>query len=427
MRSDIKKLMILFISALTIRLLLINTGTLMIDMGSWVGWSDILVKGGLKNFYLGWSDYLPSYLYVLWLIGKIKIVLIDLGFNITNNILYKMPAILSDLGTAGIIYFLAKKYINKKTALWAFALYAFNPAIFANSAMWGQVDGVEAFLLILTLWLFLKNKFYQGSAVLAYAALLKPIGLFIAPIALIILLDPKPADLKNKILALFSNNFKKIKEIFTGLAIFSGVVLFLFFPLIPSQYDKGVLNFAKDRYEATINQYKYTSINAFNFWAISGGMWKSDLQKFNDISLINWGLIMFLSVSAVSVYFLFKNWSDGQSDNFYNISLVLAIIFFSTFSLLTRAHERHLLLALPFLSILSIYNRKYLIAYIAASSVYLLNLYFSFTWVTQSFKEIFDKNTIFLLSGINIAILFFLLNQILKIDRIFKVKKTKIL
>jgi len=87
--------------ALIVRLTLSSFGTLRLDQGTFIAWSMNLAENGFRNFYLGWSDYLPGYLYILWLLGKIKGIIPD-------ALLYKLPAILADIATGFLIHKILK-------------------------------------------------------------------------------------------------------------------------------------------------------------------------------------------------------------------------------------------------------------------------------------------------------------------------------
>src|SRR5690606_8520358 len=87
--------------------------------------------------------------------------------------IYKLPAIVSDIITAGIIYKVIKKKSREKLALVGSALYLFNPAIFANSANWGQVDSLTGLFTLSSIFVF--NKSIVFSAILlAIGASFKP-------------------------------------------------------------------------------------------------------------------------------------------------------------------------------------------------------------------------------------------------------------
>jgi len=130
------KLLALLPAALGMRLLLTSFGTLVLDHNTFVAWSVNLAQNGFGHFYNGWCDYLPGYLYVLWGLGKIHLA----WPLIPTEFLYKLPAILADLVTGFLIYKIVKKHKSERWGLIGAGLYLFNPAILANSTLWGQVD-----------------------------------------------------------------------------------------------------------------------------------------------------------------------------------------------------------------------------------------------------------------------------------------------
>src|SRR3989344_2789379 len=107
----------IFISAFLIRLALSPHGSLPIDMGDWIGWSNRLGEVGFSRFYDAWSDYLPGYLYVLWFLGNFKNFVYSFGLNIPLEIIYKFPAILADLTLVLVTYKISKKFFDQKKSL----------------------------------------------------------------------------------------------------------------------------------------------------------------------------------------------------------------------------------------------------------------------------------------------------------------------
>ena len=72
-RINFNIIAILFI-ALFFRLFIANFGTLQLDHGTFVAWANQLAISGMGDFYNGWSDYFPGYLYILFLLGKLNTV-----------------------------------------------------------------------------------------------------------------------------------------------------------------------------------------------------------------------------------------------------------------------------------------------------------------------------------------------------------------
>ena len=97
----------------------------------------------------------------------------------TTNIVKLVPN-LFDLGTAALIYVFVRKQASFKSALLATALYAFNPAVIYNAAVWGQYDAIYTFFLILSLMLALKSRPKLAAAAFALGLLTKPQGIVLA-------------------------------------------------------------------------------------------------------------------------------------------------------------------------------------------------------------------------------------------------------
>jgi len=349
-----------------VRIILSGFGTLSLDQGTFIGWSSILVKEGFKVFYNSWSDYLPGYLYFLWGLGKVNL----LGL-IPQELLYKLPAILADLLTGLLIYKIIKKSKGEKWGIIGSILYIFNPAIFINSALWGQVDSLTSLTSILAIYLMPSN-FILSAISMATGTLIKPQVAFIFPVIFFMML-------KNK---------WKLSKVFTyillGLTIFiAGFIPFLNHGTFPA--------FLFERLGLSLNQYPYTSINAFNFWGLTG-FWKADNFYFQM-----GGYILNL---ILALFVIFKLWKNKNAP--YYLS---ALIFAASFMFFTRIHERHLLPVFAPLVIIAIENPIFLIPYFGFSVTYIANLYYAYIWITNDFRQIFSDFTIKLFEVINIGLL----------------------
>ncbi len=346
-----------------IRLILGNFGTLRLDQGTFIAWSDILVKGGLSGFYNGWSDYLPGYLYFLWVLGKIRGAI-----PIPDDLLYKIPAIIFDVATAGLIYEITKKIKNVKAGIFAASIYIFNPAVLANSTLWGQVDSLTAFFVVAAIWLIERN-FLISAISLAIGTLIKPQAAFVFPV----------------VVFLFLKQGRKFRELLiycvTGLLVFVA-------GFVPFAGGKFLPQFIYERLGISLNQYPYTSVNAFNFWGLTG-FWKP------DTSLTQ--IAGYLVVLFVFAFLAVKLWKKERGYAF------AAVVLSASFIFMTRMHERHLLPALAPLAIGVAENSLLIIPYIGFSLVYVLNLLYSYKWITQNFISIYPPLVIKFIILINLV------------------------
>lgn len=345
-----KNIILVLLFALVLRIALSFFGTLGLDHGTFVAWSNILAKDGFRNFYNSWSDYLPGYLYFLWGLGKVNSLRI-----FSDVLLYKLPANLADLTTGFLIYKIIKKLKGEKWGLISASLYLFNPAIFGNSALWGQVDSLTSLLSMLSVYL-LPSSIFWSAVSLSFGTLVKPQTAFIFPVILYSLFKNK-TPIK-----------KYVVYLITGTAVFvCGFVPF---------WNHGTLiGFIFERLGISANQYPYTSVNAFNFWGLTG-FWKPDNLY------VQFGGYLFVFLLLVVLFF--KLWKLKNPE--YPL---VAFVFAASFIFFTRMHERHLLPVFAPLVVSAIENPYLLIVYLVLSLTYIANLYYSYVWITDNFRQVF--------------------------------------
>ena len=361
-----KNIIFLLLSALIIRLILADKGTLILDQNTFIAWGRRVLELGTQNFYGAWSDYLPGYIYVLWFLTKISF-----SVNISTEVLYKLPAIFSDLAVGFIIYSVLKK---GRIALLASAVFLFNPAVISNSTLWGQVDILTSLTSLLSV--FSINLWPLSAVILAVGVSIKPQVLMAAPL----------------ILSMGIANRWGISRFFCYGSIFLLVLVLLFLPFSSENF----ILFVAERFSVTLGQYPYGSINAFNFWGL-WGFWQEAPFDLGVVVLILTSIFVVLMNRIVNI----------RPYHF------LAILFLVNFLFFTRMHERHLLPALPPLAIAGAITPILWLVYVGLSVTYVLNMYYSYQWITQDFLEVFDNQTIRILILANLFLFFVLFKQTL--------------
>ncbi len=365
----IPPILIVLLSGFLVRLFLANFGTLTIDQNTFIAWSQRLSETGFKGFYSGWSDYLPGYLYILFLLGKINSMAV-----ISPTILYKLPAILADLGATFLIYKVLKKLKNEKMALIGAAIYLFNPAVLGNSTLWGQVDSVNSLFSILSIFLLPINPILSAIT-LAIGTAVKPQAALTAVVIFILMIK----------------NRYQIKKIVTYILVSALTFMGIFLPFYSG--NSNFIGFIIERISSTLNQYPYTSVNAFNFWGLSG-LWRTDI----GLNIV--GIIILITLFFIFTSFLLKK----KGSEYY----LLSVIYGLSFLFMTRMHERHLLPIFAPLTIISILEPFLLISLVGLSVTYVLNLYYSFVWINENFRAVFNGFMVSAISSLNIILLFLL-------------------
>lgn len=357
---------LLLLTTFLLRIFLSFFGTLENDFGTFLAWSYYVEENGFSKFYDQWSDYLPGYIYVLWFLKKLSLLLPQVPLVL----LYKLPAILADIGVGLFIYKAVSKF-NKRWALPATAVYLFNPAVFANSALWGQIDGITSLFGVSSI--FFATSFPLASSIsLSLGTLIKPQAGFLAPLLFL----------------LWCRNFgfrKALGSVIVALAIFfEGFVLFA--------GEKQIIPFIVERLGATAGQYPYTSVNAFNFWGLVHGFWKPDV----DWQIVG-ALITVLTLGALIFYFFAAKRKD-MAQKF----LLASCVFLFSFLFLTRMHERHLLPTLAPLVIAAVSYPLLWAAFAALSVTYLVNLRWA-GWLGVDFQEILPRELIAIFIVVNLV------------------------
>ena len=372
-----KTFFLLLAIALLLRVFLIPFGTLETpDFTNFHSWGIHIAKTGPGEFYdTIWADYTPGYLYVLWVLGEIEAAFPLFKQKVFLLALYKLPAILADIA-AGVLIFLAVSRFNKKFAIAASALYLFNPGVFGNSAMWGQIDGLIG-LFVLAAVFFVSTRPLLVAFILALGTQIKPSVAFIAPFI--------------GLLWLRTLGWWKA-------AIYTLITAALFVAgFLPFSAGKPFIPFIFERMDAMIGLYKHTSANAFNLWAIVTGFFKPDLG-WPKIT----GIIITVGIIAIALWFWWKTEKNDPQKAYPYRFFVAALIMAGAFLFMTRMHERHLLQAFALLSVAAAAFPLLWSSYAMFSLTYALNLRFAYVWLTQDFRWIFPRSVVVLLSIINL-------------------------
>ena len=154
------------------------------DYNGWIaGWVGHLEREGFGAFGDKFSDYAPSYLYLLWLTtfsplsDLLTVKLISVGFEVA------MAA-----GCAWVLLSLGRSW---KEALAAFGLVLLLPTVVLNGAAWGQSDAVYAAFTIFAIGWALRGK---GALAILFAGAgvaVKAQGLLMLPFLLLLTIRGK--------------------------------------------------------------------------------------------------------------------------------------------------------------------------------------------------------------------------------------------
>jgi len=393
-KSDIKtniyfRLSLLLFAGLLLRIYLSTTIAFEGDFNTWIGWGNALSKDGFSNFYSrNWCDYMPGYLYVLRFLSEVH----QEAPWLSPYILFKLPANLADLGITVLIFIALRPISSLRIAIISSIVYFFNPAALSNSTFWGQVDSFHAFPVLLAIMLCLRKKYILSGLFAATAFMIKPQSIVLFPIIGFIAISPFFSSLNRWG---FKNFVPGIKIIIAAFLTCILISLPFIWERLDSLFYIFIEPFAliRERFDAAYDQYKYTSLNSFNFWGLFA-MWWNDEDLFWGLKFKTWGTIIFAgfySMIFISLFrfkiFLKKNYIEHQ----FLIYQAVTLILFSLFLFVTRAHERHLLPSIVFFTLIIFRSWIFPYLYAIVSGVYVCNMIYSYIQLTTSYKGVPDS------------------------------------
>jgi Gpi18-like mannosyltransferase len=363
--------LVLVVSAL-VRVLLFPTQGFPTDTGDFISWFNTAAQHGIRSFYsqAGFADYPPFNVYIFWFFGSLANTL-----NINMSAMVKVVPNLFDLATSLLIFVFVRKQVSFKVALTSTALYAFNPALIYNAAVWGQFDAVYTFFLVLSVMLALKSKPIPSAAVFALGLLTKPQGIALLP--LIVLLIYKKNGIKNLLFSVLA---------------FAATVFVVVLPF------EGVsISFLTNIYSSGYTYYNYGSVNAFNLWGLLGQTWVHD----GALYIVGW--VLFGTFTAFTLYVLHKRFRvSGDVLAIFSAFMLL----FCFFMLPTRIHERYMFPAISMLALMFPLLKKTRLLYVTLTATLFINEFVVLRWLTTSYPSDFPFNPIILVvSAINLLML----------------------
>lgn len=303
------------------------------DIQSFQNWAH-LAENDLFNIYNRgeFLDYPPFYLYILFIVGKIAKLTIMKPYLV---LLVKLPAILADVASAYLIYKLSIRKLSSEMSLLISAFYLLNPAVFLNSALWGQVDSFFTLLVLLGIVFLTQKRIGLSTVFFVLSVLMKPQGIIFMPVLFFELV-----------------RLKNIKEFIKSVSV--GVLTALAV-IMPFSVGKG-FEWIITLYTKTMGQYPYASLNAFNLYYLLDANFAIDTVKTFLFSFHTWGMIAIVLITLFTWLIYIK----GNTQRFAPAAAFFLIT--GVFMLASRMHERYLFPAvlLALLAYVELQDRRFL-------------------------------------------------------------------
>lgn len=265
----------------------------------------------------------------------------------------KLPAIIASIGIGYCMFLFARLFNigNKIMQEVLFPLlFLLNPAVLYITSVWGQIDLLPLMFFLFGVYFLFIKKIYLSFFLLGLAFLSKQtVLIFLAVYFLVV--------------------FRQfgLKTLMYGIGILVALFYLAYLP-----FHQLSLTWAPGLYRMNFSLVaESTSENALNLWGFLYDFQRhSDKEIFYGLSLQNWGYLMFGIVFLIlTINFLRRKF------DFQNLISFLFLTSLSYFFFLTRMHERYIISAIVFASLLVIFERKYLVSLISITVISFLNLY----------------------------------------------------
>lgn len=330
------------------------------DIGTNKTWGRWIAREGIHSAYRIPTDYPPVLLYFFGAAGWLYQRLVDPTFNERAatasqlfTVMIKLPGIVFHPLLAALIYRVTRQY-GAGMAFAAAAAYALNPAAAYDVAHLGQTDPVHAAFALLAVAALVHARPGWAGAAIALAALTKPQAWLLLPVVGMALV--------------FWYGWRGALRGTLGGAIASFVVLL---PWVMTNRLHHAARFFEALDTKSINSIALTA-QAHNLWWVPTLLeWRfiTDSEPFLgplSYRAVGLGMVALLVLAVVA-----RLPSLRPRDSLYGMVGALTI---GWFVFTVRAHENHLFMALPFLTVAWALDRRFGLLLGLTSASLLLNI-----------------------------------------------------
>lgn len=309
------------------------------DTRVFTSWAHLLLTYGSHGLYAHVDtvdhypvNYPPGYALLL---GAVTTVFGRLGTHGSDAVLgslLKIPAVVADLALCGVVYTVARRWVDGRPALVAPVLAAFAPFTWPISAMWGQVDSICATFMVSAFALCVSRRYTFAWLALACAVLVKPLPIVLVPLL-------AGAQIRERGFSL-----RSLAGPLAGIAL----AYFAALPFAPTAAPAQTFRWLAQQYASGQSLTDATSVNAYNVWTLVGGPVRDGTLLFG-ITLHTWGWLAVGILTGAATIALGKRMIPTASNSVVREQAVLRawfVVLDGTFMFSTRMHERYVLFAL---------------------------------------------------------------------------------
>ncbi len=221
------------------------------------------VNSGFNGYTTGFIGVAPIMGYLYALFGGFGVTAGVGADDIAMQFFVKFPYLLADIAMLFIVYFIARKYVNRYVALTLAGLYYLSPLSFVMSSMWGSEYAVLVPALVLTFYFLLTKNIFGATVGMSLSCLLNADAVILAPIvgvyvvyafvkSIIKIVKTKPSfDMIFKDSSLYN-------VIYVPLCVLLGVAL-MYLLALPAYFADGVIGFGAVMEQLLIKPFLYSS------------------------------------------------------------------------------------------------------------------------------------------------------------------------
>ncbi len=161
------------------------------DMDDFIDWAHSFAQHGPASFYANDSGANYPPLAIVMLAGLDKLsgpASAVLGGSSAHAlvVLIKLPSVLADVVTTGVVYLLGRDLRRPAAGLVAAALFAVVPPIWFVSALWGQIDSVLIMFSMLALLVLCRRHYTLAAVAAGCALMIKPQGVLVVLVVVVV-------------------------------------------------------------------------------------------------------------------------------------------------------------------------------------------------------------------------------------------------
>jgi len=287
------------------------------------------------------------------------------------TIFLKIPSILSDLIVGYLLYRVICTLKDKTSALLSASIFLFHPGVLYNSALWGQMDSLVVLPLIISLLFFVKDKPLYSWLFFLLSLYIKLTYVYLLPV-------------------IFLLSIKKFGAVSSLKYLTIGILIFIFTTIsISTNPAMWLVTFIRDSAGGEMQE---ITIFAWNFWwmvfrpQIVMGSLKEGLYAFSEITLHNspqsflplfyipllyWGFFLFGMSILPFLYMLTRL----KKLTMIHLIILMTLSCLMAFTFIPRMHERYIYGVFPFIIMMAIFSKKYVIPLVIFTIINSLNLY----------------------------------------------------